>query len=148
LLSFYGAFVNGPLLFIVGVVTLVLCRQQIYTLTSLHVLLIFQLHATIIVFGLYIYCTIFAFNTLGDCSDTAYHDNCSLRMTAVVVLIVDLIHLFLTISIIIVNLVIINNARRPPTTSVRLNYVMNNPQSQVMPVIYHNPHAMTLNSTN
>jgi hypothetical protein len=144
LFSFYGAFVNGVLLIIAGVVTLVLCRQQIYTLTSLFVLLIFQLHVTIIALGFYVVFTIFAFNNLSICSDTSYY-SCSRYTIAVVITVIDLLHFLFTIGLIIFNLVIIKNARQLPIIPVAFNYASNNPQAQAMPVVFHNPHAVTLN---
>ncbi len=130
-------------MFILGVLTLVLCQQQVYTLTSLYVLVVFQIHVLIIVFGLYAY-ILSVFLEESGCSYSSTF-RCNNLKTIRAILIVDLIHLFLTLCILIVNLTIINNARRLPTISVTPNYVAYTPQAQAMPVTFHNPHAMSVN---
>ncbi len=130
-----------------GVLTLILCQQQVFTLTSLYVLVVFQLYVLIIVFGFYAYILYLIFEDGSRCSYTSIYFSCNNLTTIRAVLIVDLIHFFLTFSIVTANLTIINNARRLPTISVTPNYVAYTPQAQAMPVTFHNPQAMTVTST-
>lgn len=145
LFSFIGGFVNGASLFIVGCITLVLCRQQIYVLTSQCVLVIIQLFITIIIFGFYGYCLYNTFDTLGKCLETGIFINCGREGKITAVLIGDLIHLFLTFCLIIVNLVIIRNVRRPPPNSEMTNYMVYTPQTESIHGVYPNQNPVNVN---
>jgi len=128
-LSLYGCFVNGLFLIIVGILTLILCRQQVYVLTSLFILLIFQLVVTILTFGLYGYFLYAAFDDLVNCFKSTGSFTCDHAGQILFILFGDLAHIFLTFCLIIVNLIIIRNVRRQPVTPVATNHIMYAPQT-------------------
>ncbi len=137
-------FINGVFLLLIGILTLILCRQQVYVLSSLFVAVYFQLFITIATFGLYCFIYSILQNHSSDCS---YPYTYCYRTEAGIILIVDLIHSFLTFCLVIANLAIINNARRPPIAPVTSTYVVYNPQPHPMQTSFQNPAAMTMNQS-
>jgi hypothetical protein len=128
-LSLYGCFVNGLFLIIVGILTLILCRQQIYVLTSLFILLIFQLVVTILTFGLYGYFLYGDFEDLVNCFKSTSSFTCDRAGQILFILIGDLVHLFLTFCLVTSNLIIIRNIRRLPITPITSNHIIYAPQT-------------------
>lgn len=129
-LSIHGCIVNGLFLTIVGILTLILCRQQVYVLTSLFILLIFQLVVTIITLGLYGYYSYHAINDLINCFQSTGTFTCNNAGKILFIVMADLIHLFLTFCLIICNLVIIKNVRRTPIIPAAPNYAQYPPQTR------------------
>jgi hypothetical protein len=132
-------------LVIVGILTLILCRQQVYVLTSLFVLVTFQLFGTILTFILYSYFSYVISLTLTDCL-VMTSPFCYREEKILLIIIADLIHLFLTFCIIIVNLIIIRNTHRPPITPVTSTAIIYTPQTQSMPITFQNSCATAINS--
>ena len=122
-----------------GTLTLILCRQQVYVLTSLFVVVFFQLMLSLTVFLAYAYIfyefyksKITCYEPLEYCSWTPFYT----------VLIVHMLHVFLTFCLAVTNLIIIKNARRLPIPSQAPRYVMFAPSP---PVSFQNPRATSVN---
>jgi hypothetical protein len=140
-------FANGGILFLLGILTLILGRQQVFALTTLFVLIFFQLFATM---GVFIFYCVIVFILDSDwvtcSSSSSYYDTCPLG-TIRTIFIVDLIHLFITFCIIIMTMVMISNARRPVTPFAMAPQVVYSNQMAAMPVSFDNPCRYAVNQT-
>lgn len=94
---------------------------------------------TIVTFGFYGYFLYGNFYDLAHCFDPGSIFDCDHVAKITIILGVDIIHLFLTFCLIIVNLIMIRNVRRPAITPETTNYVVYSPQIQQQPVMYPNP---------
>jgi hypothetical protein len=129
---------------LLGTLTLILCHRRIYALTGLFVLGCCQLFITIIT--LVVFCLmLFVIRGKTQCSRTTFISRCCRFSEPQLILMADLFLVFVTFWIIIVNFVVIRNARRPPTNPVTSPYTAYAPQAQPMPISYHNPYATSIN---
>ena len=143
LFSFGAGIANGSFLFMIGILTMILCRQQVYVLTSLFIVAYFQLFVSIATLIAYVF--FFSIFNSYESSHCMYpSDDCE-PSTVQSILIGCLVHVFITLCVIIANMVIITNARRPPYTLVAPAYVVYDPRAQSMPVSFQNPCVTPLN---
>jgi len=140
--GYFVGSVNGFHLFFIGIVTLALCRQQVYVLTSLFVLVVFQLILTLITFAANSY---FFYDRYYDISPCVDIKSCYFNEIGTI-LIATLIHSFLTFCLIIANLIIIGHARRLPIP-ITSRYVVYASRTQPMPPSFQNPNATPINQS-
>jgi hypothetical protein len=142
LFSFGVGLGNGFFLFTIGILTMILCRQQVYVLTSLFIVVYYQLFVSIAAFIYYGLYASAAFHSSSHCTDL--FDDCQ-PSTIQSILIATLVHVFITFCIVITNLVVITNARRPPIAPPA--YVVYDPHAQSMPVSFQNPCMTPINQS-
>ena len=140
-------FYNGGILFLLGILTMVLGRQQVFALTTLFVLIFFQLFASMGYFVFYFLISFVLRSTWLQCSSgTHYYDNCPLG-TIETIIIANLVHVFITFCLVIVTLVMISNARRPKPAMMMAPQVIYNNQVAAVPVSFENPRNSNITSS-
>ena len=143
----YGVGVlNGGALLYVGLMCMILGRQQNYALSTLFAVVFAQLFCsigTLTAYGLvFFYSDYRPFN----CEVSEFHINRCKFGTVQTILLADLIHVFFTFCIAVSNLSTIANARRPLAPLVASPFIVYNPQSPAMPVSFQNaPTVVTVN---
>ena len=140
-------FANGGVLFLLGILTLILCRQQVFALTTLFVLIFFQLFATIGVFVFYFLIVFVLSSSWLSCSGTSWdYSTCPLG-TIKTIFIVNLVHVFITFCLVIMTLVMISHARQPRSSLTLAPQVVYSNQMGPMPVSFDNPCHLIANQS-
>lgn len=146
LARFGVGFANGGVLFLLGILTLILGRQQVFALTTLFVLIFFQLFATIGVFIFY-FLIVFVLSNWLSCSGSSWsYATCPLD-TIKTIFIVNLVHVFLTFCLVIMTLMMISNARRPKSPLPMAHQVVYSNQMVPMSASFDNPCHVTVNQS-
>ncbi|CAF3299322.1 unnamed protein product [Rotaria socialis] len=132
----FGGFINGFLLLIIGILILYLSRHEVYVLTSIFILVFFELFFNIInAIGF-----IIIFSTLTSCDDSSSFQ--CFYGTWSTILIVDLVTCFVTLCLTIFNMITITSGRRPQYASAVTPTILYAPQMQPANVLYANPSAV------
>ncbi|UJR27017.1 hypothetical protein I4U23_008322 [Adineta vaga] len=138
--GFYFGFLDGAFSISLGILTLILCRQQVYVLTNLFILVFFELLITIISFVFY--CIALSIID-GDASHCLHSYDSCIKTGTLILLIIKIILCVITFSLLITNFILIVRARRPNIPPMTTNYVAYIPQTHSMPTSFQNPCAMT-----
>ncbi|CAF2132315.1 unnamed protein product [Rotaria magnacalcarata] len=129
----FGGFVNGIFLVIIGILILYLSRHEVYVLTSMFILVFFELFLTIgNAIGF-----IILFSTVPSCGDWSSFQCYSGTWRAI--LIADLITCFVILCLTIINMNTITRGRRPQCASAMAPTILYAPQMQPANFSFANP---------
>lgn len=131
-----GGFINGIYIFIVGILLIYLSRHQVYVLTSLFILVFFELFCCL---GSGILFTIML-TELRGCDYFSICREGSWRIILIVHLINNVIMFFFAV----VTLSIIANGRRPQAVSTFPQTIIYARQSEAIPITVSNPSTMVV----
>ncbi|CAF0791876.1 unnamed protein product [Adineta ricciae] len=134
----FSGLLYGVFLIALGILTIILSRQQIYVLTNLFILVFFQLLITIATLVVKIIAVSDTINDSNSCSQ--FYDNCD-RSEQVVLQIANIVHCVIVFCLLITTFVLITRARRTSTTQRTVNYVAYVPRTYSIPTSFQNPCA-------
>lgn len=122
-----------------GILTIILSRQQVYVLTSLFILVFFQLLITLPTLVVKLIAAVDTINNSDHCSH--YYESCD-ESEQVALQIASIIHCVVVFCLLIATFILITRARRTGTTQrTAVNYVAYVPRTYSIPTSFQNPCA-------
>ena len=121
-----------------GILTIILSRQQVYVLTNLFILVFFQLLITVATLAVKF---IAVFDTINDSHSCSHFQDYCNQSELVALQITNIIHCVIVFCLLITTFVLISRARRISTTQRTVNYVAYVPRTYSVPTSFQNPCA-------